>query len=217
MNERFQNAVTAVVALCALAVTGLVLRREVFASSAGPQAEVRTVQGWQALARAGNPMGPAQPRVRVVEFSDFQCPFCAQAAMDLKQLRRKYPGQVAVIYRHFPLPAHRYAQTAAVASECAAEQGRFEAYHDLLFASQDSIGVTAWDTYADRAGVTDLPRFRGCLAGSSAAARVDRDRDIATRLGTRGTPTFVVNGKMFSGSNPPGGWDAVILEAMRAK
>jgi protein-disulfide isomerase len=91
MSERLQNVITAVVAVCALVVTGLVVRREVFARPAGqaPPAEVRTVQGWQALARVGNPMGAARPRVNVVEFSDFQCPFCAQAAMDLKQLRRR--------------------------------------------------------------------------------------------------------------------------------
>lgn len=213
-KDLLQNAVTGVLVLCALTVIGLVVRRQFLPSAA--EAAVTEVEEWKPLALVGNRMGPAQPEVSVVEFSDFQCPYCARAHQELAEVRKKHPG-VAVVYRHLPLNGHAQAVPAAVASECAAEQGAFEAYSDLLFRNQDSIGVTGWDEFARRSGVRDVERFRACLTGDAARERVERDRAAATRLGARGTPTFVVNGKMFSGSVPPGGWDRWIEEARSAR
>jgi protein-disulfide isomerase len=153
--------------------------------------------------------------VTIIEFSDFQCPFCKQAADLLKDVSQRYPGQVAVVYRHMPLPTHRYAEGAALATECAAEQGAFEAYHDALFARPDSIGVTTWDTYAERTGVRDLPRFRECMESQRLFTRVEADLRAARRLGFNGTPSFIVNGRGFTGSVPFGGWDAWIERALR--
>jgi protein-disulfide isomerase len=177
---------------------------------------VTRVKEWEPLARTGQRMGATPARLTIVEFSDFQCPFCAQARLMLRAALETHPG-VALAYHHFPLPGHAYAFDAAVAAGCAADQGRFEAYHDQLFSNQDSIGVTGWDAFASRAGVADVERFRTCLEEEPARARVNRDRSAGARLGLGGTPTFIVNGRMFSGSVPPGGWDRWIEDGLRGR
>lgn len=215
-RERLQNAMTGVMVLCALTVTTLLLRQQMAPSTAEAAVPVTKVQDWRPLSQVGNRMGPAQPRLTIVEFSDFQCPFCAQAAEALAGVRERHPD-VTVVYRHLPLPSHPHAFAAAVASECAAEQGRFQAYHDHLFQHQDSIGVTALDVVAQRTGVPDLDRFRACLGEDGPRNRVNRDRATAIRLGVNGTPAFITNGKMFSGSMPPGGWNAWIEENLSSR
>jgi len=212
-KEWLQNAASVVLALCALTVTGLLVRQQFLPprAAAAAAALVTRVDDWRPLAQAGNRMGPADARLTIVEFSDFQCPFCGQAAVALEGIRERYP-QVAVTYRHFPLDNHPHAFAAAVASECAAEQGAFQAFHDHLFQHQDSIGVTPWEAVAERSGVRDAGRFRACLQEDGPRNRVNRDRAAALRIGATGTPAFIVNGRMFTGSVPPGGWDRWIQE-----
>jgi protein-disulfide isomerase len=151
-KERLQNTASVVLVVCALTVTGLLVRQQLFPPAAVAAVPVTRVKDWQPLSQVGNVMGPRGARVTIVEFSDFQCPFCGQAAQALQGVRERYPD-VAIVYRHLPLEAHPHAFAAAVASECAAEQGAFQAFHDHLFAHQDSIGVTPWDSVAHRAGV----------------------------------------------------------------
>lgn len=146
-------------------------------------------------------MGAVQATVRIVEFSDFQCPFCAQVQPELRRLRAKHPGQVAVVYRHFPLQAiHPHSFGAALAVECAGAQGRFEAYHDALYSQQDSIGVRPWDDFASLVAVPDLSEFRRCVQAKRFRARVENDMETGRRIGVAGTPTFIVNGPMVSGA-----------------
>lgn len=211
-KDAASSALTVILAACAIAVSSAAVKRTFFS---GPEPPEIVVDRWRELARAGNRMGPAAAPVTIIEFSDFQCPFCKQAADLLEDVRKQYPGQVAVVYRHMPLPSHRYADRAALASECAAEQGAFKAYHDALFARPDSIGVTAWDAYAQRTGVRDLPRFRECVDSQRLVTRVEADLRAGRRLGFSGTPAFVINGKGFTGSVPPGGWDQWVDRALR--
>ena len=206
MKQATSNVVTVVLALAALGMSGAAVKQRFF--SPPDLTRVVEVENWRQLADTGHRMGPADAPVVIVEFSDFQCPFCRQAADLLRELRDRYPGQVAVVYRHLPLKGHRYAESAALASECAAEQGMFEAYHDALFARSDSIGVTGWDAYARRAEVPDLARFRECVDSGRLFSRVEADLRAARRLRFNGTPTFIVNGKSFVGSVPVGGWNA---------
>ena len=213
MKDLASNALTAILALCAITVSGAAAKRTFF--SPVQDDGVVEVENWRELADAGNRMGPADAPVVIVEFSDFQCPYCKQAADLLAGVRERYPGQVAVVYRHLPLQGHRYADRAALASECAAEQGAFEAYHDALFARTDSIGVTGWDRYAERAAVRDTARFRECVDSQRLFPRVEADLRVARRLGFNGTPAFIVNGKSFTGSVPVGGWDAWVKRALR--
>src|SRR5450432_1686988 len=138
VRERLLNVATVVAVLCALTVAGLRLR-EYLRPVPQPGASVAvSVKNWRELGSVGLRVGPQDALVTVVEFSDFQCPFCRRAAGELRTLRERYPRDLAVVYRHFPI--HDFARAAASAASCADRQGAFQAMHDTLFAQVDSIG-----------------------------------------------------------------------------
>ncbi len=107
----------------------------------------------------------------------------------------EYPGKLRIQYRHVPIDAiHPHARSAAIASECANEQGKFEAYHDRLFSAQDSIGKIEWQELAEQVGVPDLDKFTLCIdSRATAEARIKKDSVAAARLGVAGTPNVLVN------------------------
>lgn len=199
---------------CAVLITAALVRREFFPPAAAAAPTAHDVRNWPALTGAGHTLGPDSATVRIVEFADFQCPYCAQLEPQLAALRASHPDQVAVIYRHFPIPSHKYAVAAAMASECAADQGRFEAFHDALFRAQDSIGVLSWGAFARRAGVQALDAFRQCVSSQRDKERVDRDAAAASSISALGTPTLVVNGKMLTSSAE---LDSVVNKALKAR
>jgi protein-disulfide isomerase len=211
-REMLSNLFTGILVLCALTVTGLLVRRELFAppaAAAAPDIAPRPLADWTSYQSAGQRMGPASAPITVVEFSDFQCPFCARFAQTLRELQARHPGRVQVLYRHYPLQSiHPYATAAAVASECAGRQGRFGQLHDLMFAQQDSVGVRAWGSFAREAGVTDLDAFERCLVDADARARVAQDMSEGERAEIKVTPTIIANGKLI-----PGALDLAALEA----
>ncbi|HET6765185.1 MAG TPA: thioredoxin domain-containing protein [Longimicrobiaceae bacterium] len=194
---------TAIPIACALVVTSLVVRRELFPRVAEPAAPAvhRQVPEWRDYA-VGQRIGPANARVTITEFSDYQCPFCRKMAARIAQLRQAHPHDVALVYRHFPLPYHPQALAAARASFCAGEQGRFAAYHDAVFARQDSLATVDWARLARAAGVPDASRFDACLHGAAARAAVERDVAAGGRLGVDGTPSLMVNGEFIGGAQP---------------
>jgi len=153
---------------CALALsaigTTVALARGRFGPLAepDPMSQPRFVRGGARLAEAGHVLGPLNASVRIVEFADFECPACRALQRTLRELRKRHPGTVAVIYRHYPLAGHFLAMPAAVAAECAAVQGRFESYADLLFEKQDSLNALSWSALAASAGVSDTARFETC-------------------------------------------------------
>jgi protein-disulfide isomerase len=201
-RETFSTVMTAVLVLCALTVTGFVARRELGGSRAKyPPAE--SVADWTIYHTDGQRTGPAAAAVTIVEFSDFMCAFCREFSTRLTDVRDQYPNSIALIYRHFPLPRHgAVAEQAAMAAECAGDQGRFHAMHDSLFAWQDSLGVVPWRQLGAAAGVADILRFARCLTDSTVAARVRRDFEAGRRLGVRGTPTILVNDMRLVGAVP---------------
>jgi protein-disulfide isomerase len=147
-------------------------------------------------------LGPAAAPVTVVEFSDFECPFCGRVVPTLKQLAASFGDQVRVVYRHFPLTGiHRHAQKAAEASLCAAEQGKFWEYHDLLFQEQQKLAVGDLEEKARRVGL-DVPRFASCLGEGAMVERVRRDAEAGSQAGVTGTPALLVNGRLIEGAVP---------------
>jgi protein-disulfide isomerase len=202
-RELISKLVTALLVTCALIVTAAVVKREFLPSAAaapGSDLRPRKLENAATLAATGQVMGRPDAPVKIVEFSDFQCPYCARAQEVIERVRRRHPERVAVVFRHFPLDAiHPHARTAAMASECAAEQGRFHAYHDALFSRQDSIGARTWEAFATDAGLRDLPAFRQCVDSRRHAAAVERDAKIAAELGLEVTPSLIVNGELRVG------------------
>ncbi len=205
MKKIVSNVVTAVLVVGALLVTVAVARREFTASSATPAseprpAEPRPVDDWQALATEGVRIGSRDAPLVLIEFADFQCPFCAVAANNLREALSHYGDDVAVVFRHFPLEhIHPHAYAAAVAAECAASQDRFEAFHDLLFARQDEIGETPWAQFAAAAAVDTVP-FARCMEATWPRDRVFEDARAARKIGLTGTPSIVVGGLLLSGT-----------------
>jgi protein-disulfide isomerase len=148
---------------------------------------------WQALL-AGQPaaFGAANAAVTVVEFSDFQCPYCAQAADTVKRLKQEYGSRIRFVFRHFPLPFHPDARAAAQAALAAQQQGKFWEYHDLLFGNQTALGADALLAYARRLGL-DLDVFRSVAQGQSTSELVADDIRLGESVQVQGTPTMFVD------------------------
>jgi protein-disulfide isomerase len=146
--------------------------------------------------------GAADAPVTIVEFSDFECPFCKQAHPTLKQLLERYPGKVRLAYRDFPLDSiHPQARRAAEAARCAQDQGKFWEYHDVLFTQSPQLALEDLRRYAGQVGL-DVTKFDGCLSAGVHKATVQRDLDEGNRLGITGTPAFFINGRTLSGAQP---------------
>ncbi|MBZ0169607.1 Disulfide bond formation protein D precursor [Candidatus Methylomirabilis lanthanidiphila] len=146
--------------------------------------------------------GPKDAPVTIVEFSDFQCPFCSRVVGTLKEVVRLYPKQVRLAYRDFPIAGlHPKAAKAAEAARCAGEQGKFWEYHDRLFESQAQATPADFKRFAEQLKLNDKS-FAACLDGGKHAAAVQADVEEGTRLGITGTPTFFINGRLVVGALP---------------
>ncbi len=185
-----------VVSACALTGLGLLLGRAFTPASARAEPELEPAENWQALVTGGTTVGPSTAPAVLVTFSDFQCPFCALLARAVAELRADQPDRLRMVYRHFPLERiHPHAYAAALASECAREQGRFEALHDLLYARQKEIGTVPWGNLAVAAAVNDTARFRACMDQDRYRDRIRADVALAEVSDVQGTPTIFLNGK----------------------
>jgi len=161
----------------------------------------------------GNP----KAKVIIVEFSDFQCPYCQSVQATLKSLLAKYQGQVSLGYRDLPLrDIHPQSEFAAEASRCAGEQGKFWELHDLMFANQNKL---------DRPGLLGLAQglkldekqFDSCLMSGKYQAQIEEDRQLGLRAGVSGTPGFFINGNMLSGSLPQDSFEKIIQAELTSR
>ncbi|HRX17676.1 MAG TPA: thioredoxin domain-containing protein [Gemmatimonadales bacterium] len=183
-------------------ITGVVIFDRVLAHSvAAPAAPLAmSIPDWQSYAAHGQRAGRPDAPVTIVEFSDFQCPFCAALQPILDSIRQQYPDEVALVFRHFPLnQIHPAAQAAAVASECASEAGRFWEYHDLMFNEPGQIGAIPFDVLALSAGIVDTAEFNRCRESDGIAARIAEDVSAGERLRIPGTPTVLINDQLLHG------------------
>ena len=151
---------------------------------------------------AGSPsMGPKDAKVTIVEFSDFQCPFCAKVVPTIRQIEKEYDGQVRVVFKHLPLSIHSKAKPAALAAEAAYRQGKFWEMYALIFANQREMSPEKYVEYAAQLGL-DVDRFKRDMASADVRRKVDADAAEAASLGVTGTPGFFINGKFLSGARP---------------
>ncbi len=166
----------------------------------------------------GHPMkGSPDAPVTIVEFSEFQCPFCARYTQETFPLIDEtyiQTGKVKYVFRHFPLSFHENAQKAAEASACAEEQGMFWEYHDVLFANQDALDVASLKRYAEELGL-DTAKFNACLDSGAMADKVQKDASDAASLGVSGTPAFFINGIALTGAQPFSAFQSLIEEELR--
>jgi protein-disulfide isomerase len=149
------------------------------------------------------PEGPSKgdPRapITIVEFSDYECQFCAQAEPTMKRVLEAYPGKVRLVLETYPLSIHPNAPKASEAALCAGEQQRYWDMHDVLFANQNALKVDDLKGYARRLGL-DAGRFDACLDSGRTAAAVEAGRKAGEKLGINSTPTFFVDGRPFVGA-----------------
>lgn len=161
-------------------------------------------------------LGEESAPIKMVEFTDYQCPFCSRYVSDtFDQIKSNYidTGKVEYIVRDLPLSFHEHAELAAVAVRCAARDGKGAELHDKLFANQEDWSelADATDTfvsYAREVGVGSS--FASCLSDESVKAAVQADLDLATSVGANGTPTFFINGQMVVGAQPYAAFETVI-------
>lgn len=153
------------------------------------------------VAATGPSQGPANAPVTIVEFSDFQCPYCARLIPTLEQVKEKYGDKVRIVFRQYPLNFHQHAQKAAEASLCANEQGKFWELHDAMFENQQELAVEQLKAKAASLGM-NAEQFNSCLDGGKFAAQVKTDFDEGAKAGVNGTPAMFINGRFLSGAQP---------------
>ena len=167
------------------------------------------------IAGVGASIGPDTAPVTIVEFSDFECPYCARVVPTIKKIAAEYPDQVRIVYRHLPLSFHANAKLAAQASICADQQDQFWAFHDKLFEQQKEMKRENLMAHATELEL-DMGAFESCLEAPETVALVDADMAAAAEIGATGTPAFYVNGIMLSGAQPYENFEAVINDELQS-
>ncbi len=161
-------------------------------------------------------LGNARAPVTIIEFSDFQCPFCGKFFKDtLPPLKQEYitTGKVKLVYRDFPLDIHPEAQPAALAAECAHEQNKYWEYHDQLFKNQDSLSTSNYKKWAQQLGLNSA-LFNNCFDTKKYQQEIRKDMADGSKYGVTGTPAFFINGKMINGAQPFAVFKAEIDQAL---
>ena len=212
LRQRIETATTAILTLCALVVTGMTVhdRLALKVPRDGALEAVRQ-HNWREFAvgdmRIGSPTAP----VTITEFSDFQCPVCGRFYRAVESLRSRYgDNALALVYRNYPLDHLHPARSAAVAAECAAQQGRFEEYYKALFEQQAVLERLQWSNIAQQVGVSDTIAFKRCLSDPAIMAKIKADSLAAASLEIPGTPLVLVNGWMYRGAPDQKTLDSVV-------
>ncbi|MBF0165789.1 MAG: DsbA family protein [Magnetococcales bacterium] len=160
--------------------------------------------------------GDAKAPVTIIEFSDFECPYCRRAQATLKKVQEAYGDKVRMVFRHYPLPFHAKAPKASEAAQCAADQGKFWPMHDLLFDDKTNLDPPELKKAAKTVGL-DQAVFDKCLESGKHGARVTADLADGKKLGVTGTPTFFINGVRVVGAQPFEKFKSVIDEELKEK
>jgi protein-disulfide isomerase len=166
-----------------------------------------------AIAPGDPAAGALSAPIEIIEFSDFECPYCRQLESVLKQLRAKYGDRLRLVWKDFPLPIHGAARGAAEAARCAADQHRFWEYHDLLFVNQQALLPDDLTRHAATAGL-DGDQFAKCLEAGAHRAEIAADLEEGARQGVEATPTVFINGRAVIGAQPIDAYEKVIEEEL---
>ena len=165
-----------------------------------PQPELSYEEQALGVLKLTDPLrGSPEAALAVIEFGDFQCPFCADAQEPLARIFEKYQDRIIHVWKDFPIPGHFEARPAAEAARCAQDQGKFWEYHDFLFANQDLLGGDLYPELAQRLEL-DLGVFNSCLASGSKASMVGQGLTDGQLLDVTGTPFFIIGGSVIDGA-----------------
>ena len=152
---------------------------------------------------AGRPErgGGVKAPITIIEFSDYECPFCGRAEKIVNQVMTTYGDRIRLVYRDFPLEMHQHSRLASEAANCANAQGKFWEYHAKLFDNQTALSEEQLKSYAGELGL-DKAKFETCLKEKPFKAAIDKDMTDGSKVGVNGTPAFFINGRMLSGAQP---------------
>src|SRR5215469_6553708 len=157
--------------------------------------------------------GPSSAPITIVEFSDYQCPYCQRAESSVKEVLKKYGDKVRLVYMDFPLPMHQYALKAAQAARCAGDQGKYWEFHDALFSDQSKLDQAGLKATAGKLKL-DTKKFDECTAGDLHIDQIRKSQQEGSGVGVDGTPTFIIDGRLMSGAQPPSEMESVINEEL---
>ncbi len=158
--------------------------------------------------------GPENAPVVIVEFSDFQCPYCRRVARTLKRIRRRYGELVRVVHKPFPIASHSRSRAAAEAALCAADQGKYEAFHDWIFEHGNQLGDEQLAGEAKALGL-DMDAFNSCYGSKAHDAYIQASITQGRILGVTATPSFFINGRFLEGAQPEEAFEKVIDEELQ--
>jgi protein-disulfide isomerase len=221
MSKRLDAILSALLTLAGIAVALVLVHREFFGEpgARGASSTPRTSgydSDWSEIVPVGLKSGSADARIKIIEFADLECPYCARFNATLAAIRKKYPNDVAVVFVHFPLSGHRFARPAARAVECADEPRRFPLI-DLLYSKQDSIGLKSWVEFGLEAGVSDTVEFKRCVTRMSNVARVEAGVAVGKKFAIIATPTVFVNGWRYAAPPDVAELSRIISSLLRGK
>ncbi len=168
-----------------------------------------------AVDATGPSKGPANAPVTIVEFSDYECPFCVRAEPTVKALLAKYPDKIKLVYRDFPLPMHPNAPKAAEAAHCAGDQGKYWEMHERLFSSNGKLAVADLKSAAREVAGIDGAKFDKCLDSGEKAAVVEKNKKAGEEAGVSGTPAFFINGRLLSGAQPLDAFSSIVDQELK--
>jgi protein-disulfide isomerase len=201
MSDRFDKILSALLTTAAILIAAILVRREFFArpqaAAASPRPEYSA--NWSDFLASGYTIGDPSAPVKILEFSDLECPFCKTFHASIRSIREEFPNEVAFVFVHLPLGNHRFALPAARALECARPDSKFAEMLDILYEKQDSFGLKLWASYAHDAGIHDTARFARCARDTIRVQAIEDGIAIAKGLGVHTTPTILVNGWRYTG------------------
>lgn len=156
-------------------------------------------------------------QITVVEYSEFQCPFCSRVMPDVKKVLAEFKGKIRWVVRDFPLSFHDRAKPAAIAAKCAAEQGKYWHMYTQLFENQRNLADNDLKSYADKIGL-DKGKYEKCVANPAPVeAKIAKNMETGAQLGVSGTPAFFINGRRLSGAMPYSEFKRIIDDEMKSK
>jgi protein-disulfide isomerase len=154
-------------------------------------------------------MGPKNAPITIIEFTDYECPFCGRVRPTITQIMDKYKGKVRYVLRDYPLPFHGNAKKASEAAHCAGDQKKYWEMNKLLFQNQKTLGVGELKKYAKDIGL-NTGKFDKCLDSGKYTKKVDENQAYGSKVGVNGTPAFFINGIVLSGAQPVGAFTEII-------
>jgi predicted DsbA family dithiol-disulfide isomerase len=220
MYAKFERALSILLTASATVIAALLFHREFIAAApvaarSPSQSDPPTyMRGWENLLPMGIRVGSADAPIKVIEFTDLECPFCRRFQNTLNDALRTHGDQVAYFFVHYPLSQHKLAYPAARAAECANRQDVFKPFVDAIFQKQDSLGTRSWEAYGKDAGISDSITFSLCARDTLSIKRIEQGIALGRQIEITGTPTVIVNGWRFATTPPDSQFGRVVVDLL---